>query len=153
MADDRSELARILIEGAEPSMQPNKLAGPWGGLKSYMPEQPELMKSIQNALGRGLAAIPPEAALAIRARQFPTTAAVRFGDQTFTGPNHATALMKADLGSVPPGAAMSDGFLTNWGRFVSREEAASLLGAKPQPDRYGLRRFHSDQLNKPAGPE
>ena len=36
----------------------------WGGLKSYMPDQPDWMKTAQNALGRGLEAIPDSVALA-----------------------------------------------------------------------------------------
>ncbi len=36
----------------------------WGGLKSYLPDQPEWMKTVQGYLGRGIEAIPESVALA-----------------------------------------------------------------------------------------
>src|ERR1043165_6012816 len=35
----------------------------WGGLKSYLPEQPEAMRSAQSTIGRGISAVPPEVML------------------------------------------------------------------------------------------
>ncbi len=35
----------------------------WGGLKSYMPDQPDWMKTAQGYAGRALGAVPPEAQL------------------------------------------------------------------------------------------
>lgn len=48
--------------------QRNALAGPddsqaWGGLRSYLPEQPEWMKYAQQTFGNALGSIPPEVAL------------------------------------------------------------------------------------------
>ena len=37
----------------------------WGGIKSYLPDQPGWMKTAQGYVGRGLAAFPPEAMLAL----------------------------------------------------------------------------------------
>lgn len=94
----------------------------------------------------------PLALMGIRAAELPTAAAIRLGDKIFTGKTHAAALMDADLttvqASVFDSGAISDGFLTNFGRFVSRDEAAGLAGLRGIRDRWGTRRFHSDQLKR-----
>ncbi len=122
----------------------------WGGLKSYLPDQPDWMKTAQGYAGQAMAAIPPEAMLAMnflgrtppaaRAPQmagpaeWPVHAAVKLGDQTFTGPSHMHAINAASdrLGNAAVDALLlksgnsADGFVTNTGRYVTREEAGQL---------------------------
>jgi len=71
------------------------------------------------------------------AGEWPTTAAVRIGDRVFTGDSHFDAVTKAQaaLGEDVTHRLLSgggntvalDGFITNTGRYVSREEAGRML--------------------------
>lgn len=61
MADD--ELVRLLVHDPNNPLLKQRDAQMWGGLGSHMPDQPDIMKSAQGLLGRGLAAVPPEALL------------------------------------------------------------------------------------------
>jgi hypothetical protein len=158
MAETHDELARMLLQyGDQPStadvnaLMPPKL---WGGLKSYLPEQPAWMTTIQHNplvskfLGEGLPlalmALPgraparlPAVARTTPVGEWPTQAAVRISDKVFTGDSHFDAVTKAQevLGEKVTHRLLSegrdkvatDGFLTNTGRYVSREEAGRML--------------------------
>jgi hypothetical protein len=66
MADERDEiLAQYAGDGPTTAdILANMPAPRWGGLKSYMPQQPPWMKAAQQYLGAGMAAIPESAAIA-----------------------------------------------------------------------------------------
>ena len=74
--------------------------------------------------------------------EWPTQAAVRIGDRTFTGSSHFVAVQKAqtalgeDIFVRAAGSTAMDGFLTNSGRYVSREEAGRMLDARNQTRHY-----------------
>lgn len=62
-------------------------------------------------------------------------AAIRIGDKTYTAPNHAQAIRNAEqstgtpfneLISGLPESQIVDGFVTNTGRFVNRNEATAI---------------------------
>lgn len=83
--------------------------------------------------------------------EWPTQAAVRIGDRIFTGDSHFDAVSKAQaalgegvthrlLDKGGPNVAL-DGFLTNKGRYVSREEAGRMLD-----EHNGTNRFTSGWL-------
>ena len=56
---DNDALINALLEKARPQQQA------WGGLKSYAPDQPEWMRTVQQSVGRGLASIPEPAMFAL----------------------------------------------------------------------------------------
>lgn len=64
-------------------------------------------------------------------------AAIKIGERIFAGPNHAAAIRAAEQ-STGRGfdellsAFMGDGFVTNTGRFVSRDEAANIANVAHQ---------------------
>ncbi len=60
----RPDLVNALSQPSTADIMARYRAPQWGGIKSYLPSQPEWMRSAQNYLGRGLAAIPPDVALA-----------------------------------------------------------------------------------------
>ncbi len=68
-------------------------------------------------------------------REWPVEAALKFGDKhIFTGESHYDALQKAQqhLGMGPVESMLNtagDGFITNTGRYVTREEAGALADA------------------------
>lgn len=104
----------------------------WNGLGDDMRSQAGLPQS--ELLRRfGVAALM--APMALRAMEMPGYAALKLGDQTFTGRQHFEALNKA-MDVLGPETAESlitpnaGGFITNWGRYVDRIEAAKMLGAK-----------------------
>ena len=112
---------------------------PWEWTNSY----PNLAAFLRTALHYAPLAfpLPPLARVPIPG-EWPTSAAIRIGDRTFTGNSHFDALGKAQtaLGenvlSQPGANAAIDGFLTNKGRYVSREEAGRLLDALNQTCHY-----------------
>lgn len=142
---------------------------PWGGLKSYLPTRPEWwpakdslpMRFLSEGLPLALMGLPgraPPRATTLPALprttspgEWPTQAAVRIGDRTFTGNSHFDAVTKAQevLGEKVTHRLLSeggdkvatDGFLTNTGRYVSREEAGRMLD-----EHNGTNRFTSSWL-------
>jgi hypothetical protein len=110
----------------------------WSWTKTYL--------TLANALCDLLFYAP----LALRARgataptavvEWPTRAAVRIGGRTFAGDSHFDAIAQAQalLGenALARGTDVAtDGFLTNAGRYVSREEAGRMLDAVNQTRHY-----------------
>jgi len=88
---DRPTLADVLQGRAE------KPPASWGGLKSYLPEQPEAMKSAQKAVGGFLASLPPEAMLALNFLSRRPTALPSRWEKTY----HGTAEPDFQLQSKP----------------------------------------------------
>ena len=74
--------------------------------------------------------------------EWPTRAAVRIGERTFTADSHFAAIEKAqaalgnDALARAGSAVATDGFLTSAGRYVSREEAGRMLDALNQTRHY-----------------
>ncbi len=98
------------------------------------------------------ATIKPQAALEPPER--PVQAAMKIGDNIYEGYNHGLALSKAEQALGPEAlwsqwnkkngfGPDSEGFVTNKGRYVSRQEATDLLGQfKENPGE-----LHHDSLN------
>lgn len=86
-------------------------------------------------------------------------AAIRVGDQIFTGPNHRAAAKRAHTSgvSMTMGANAEPGFVTSTGRFVSLEEANKLAVAAGQkklnmPKIKGAEgRLVSEEIRKASG--
>lgn len=122
------------VRGA--SRNDNVLAGGVDSAANWIEGRPQVGQDTAAPLGAGgmLAAFmarprprftPPT--------EWPVEAALRIGDQTFTGPHHWGAMLKAQeaLGEsaadiVGRLAANGDGFITNTGRYVTRTEAGRL---------------------------
>jgi hypothetical protein len=156
VSETYNELARTLSE-EQPTPEPPGLwqrfgplgsaamerRGPW--MRDYLPATlADLLARVPTALlalpaprsTAGIGAIQSNR-LAGTPNEWPTQAAVRIGDRTFTGDSHFDAVTKAQavlgddvahrlLGQGGSNVAV-DGFLTNTGRYVSREEAGRML--------------------------
>ncbi len=129
---------------------------PWGGLKSYLPDQPEWMKTAQSYAGRGMAGLnklsdelPPgvfdiimAGLLGPRARiprpsSAPVAAATRYNGEIFTGPTHGETIHAA-LAKYPAAERFlldtaegqgAHGFVTPAGEFLTRAEALARADA------------------------
>jgi hypothetical protein len=120
---------------------------PWAWTQDYPNLARFLAEGVPLALIWVRASAPrqPMAATAAAA-EWPTNAAVRIGDRIFTGDSHFDAVTKAQaaLGEDVAHRLLSsggntvalDGFLTNKGRYVSREEAGRMLDAHNQSNHY-----------------
>src|SRR5262249_21274731 len=75
--------------------------------------------------------LPPITRAPTPPAEWPMYAAIRINDRIFTGSSHFDAVTKAQtaLGEnvVARSNVSADGFLTNQGRYVSREEAGRML--------------------------
>jgi hypothetical protein len=127
---------------------------PWEWTRTY----PNLANFLRNALQTAPLALPaaraplasfpfpaarsplPVARAPVPPPEWPTHAAVRIGDRMFTGTSHLDAVMKAQeaLGenALSSGNVATDGFLTNAGRYISREEAGRMLDDHNQSRHY-----------------
>ena len=145
--------ARGLAETIRSASVPNNILA--GGLDSganWLDWTPEPGRDTATPLGAA-AMYAPFALRAAAPRamgaptEWPTQAAVRVGDRTFTGNSHYDAMLDAEAKLGPQiwteaskkqiaSGAIDDGFLTNTGRYVSREEAGRMLDTNNQTRHY-----------------
>ncbi len=145
----RPDLVNALAQPSTADVMAQYREPQWGGLKSYLPDQPEWMKTAQEYLGRGLAAIPPEAQFALnflgrapvpRAPSRLTPAVSVDGAVFARGPTHSQALDEwalrrgrelsdADLNAIFDNEGrMVMGYTTPDGVFLNRQEAQRHIG-------------------------
>lgn len=119
----------------------NMLAGGLDTAASWINGTPQVGQDTLAPLGAGVIAsfLARPRPHFTHSTERPTEAAIRIGDQTFTGPSHFAAIQNATrkLGDIDnlfghSGALLSregiqDGFITNAGRYVTRQEAARLV--------------------------
>ena len=118
----------------------NILKGGATSAANWLAGKPRIGPDTLAPLGAGgmLAMTARPASKFARPSEWPTEAAIKWGDDhVFTGPNHALILMNADLRKVPQHLNPLDGFVTNAGRFITREEASRMTGA-PRVVRNGM---------------
>ncbi len=112
----------------------NMLRSGLGSAANWLEGRPEIGKDTLAPLALAGTGIKLGAPVRRVAAEWPVDAAIKVGDQTFSGQNHFHALEKARaaLGRDPLDAfeVVGDGFVTNLGRYVSRVEAARLQEAK-----------------------
>lgn len=145
--DGSPSLAEMLLSYGPLGSHAMAQRGPW--MREYMPE------SLANFLAGALHYAPLGFAAArgaalpspIRTKpngEWPTQAAIRMGDEIVAGPSHMHALGIAakKYGDAAVDAAlakhgdMMDGFVTNTGRYVSREEAGRLMDERNMTNHY-----------------
>ncbi len=138
----RPDLLNALAQPSIADVMAQYRAPQWGGLRSYLPDQPEWMKVAQGYAGQGLGALnklagsmPPGVGDVVlaglmgpRAPRF--TPVLRLGDELFTGNAHVDAYHKlvAKHGErVASGNNVEEGFLGPAGEFLTRHEAQAAL--------------------------
>lgn len=125
-------------EWAPEFVGPHRGDDPWSRNPASTP--PKQMTAMEQMIARA------EETSAQRSAEWPTQAAVRVSGRNYAGANHGDAILRAEDAHGPRVyETAKDGFLTNQGRFVSREEAGRMLDDRNSTQHYRGAWFGEDK--------
>lgn len=134
--------------------QPYAWTADYPNLAAFLRKAPEALLALPGRSVAGGAIQPNRLAQPAMPSEWPTQAAVRIGDKTFTGSSHFDAVTKAQaaLGDAAfdkaMGSASMDGFVTSAGRYVGREEAGRMLDQRNQTNHFSTTMFGRERKGK-----